>query len=143
MEYIRITHDNMDGLQALHIGYKQEIGEEPPTDGNFDSLSAAIKMGQIIFYGCMDDGRLVACCSITPAYSTFNYQTGGVLEDFYIVPEYRHRGIARQLVSFAYQESGVGSLTVGCADCDIKMYQSLGFTVPLGNLLAFAGQVGS
>ena len=139
MEYIRITIGNMDGLKALHIGYKQEIGEGPPTDENFDSLSEAIKKGQIIFYGCTDEDRLIACCSITPTYSTFNYQTGGVFEDFYIVPEYRHKGIARQLVRFAYQQSGVGSLTVGCADCDIKMYQSLGFSVPLGNLFAFEG----
>ena len=139
MEYIRITNDNMDGLKTLHTGYKQEIGEEPPTDENFDSLTEALKKGQIIFYGCADEGRLIACCSITPTYSTFNYQTGGVFEDFYIVPEYRHKGIARQLVRFAYQESGVGSLTVGCADCNIKMYQSLGFTIPLGNLFAFEG----
>ncbi len=139
MEYIRITNDNMAELRALHISYKQEIGEEIPTEENFDSLSAAIKKGQIIFYGCADEGRLIACCSITPTYSTFNYQTGGVFEDFYIAPEYRHKGIARQLVRFAYRESGAGSLTVGCADCDIKMYQSLGFTVPLGNLLAFEG----
>ena len=139
MEYIRITNDNMDGLKVLHTGYKQEIGEEPPTDEDFDSISEAIRKRQIIFYGCIDEGRLIACCSITKAYSTFNYQTGGVFEDFYIVPEYRHRGIARQLVRFAYQESGVGSLTVGCADCDIKMYQSLGFSIPLGNLYAFEG----
>ena len=139
MEYIRITNDNMDELKVLHIGYKQKIGEETPTDENFDSLAEAIKMGQIIFYGCADEGRLIACCSITPTYSTFNYQTGGVFEDFYIVPEYRHKGIAGRLVRYAYQESGVGSLTVGCADCDIKMYQSLGFTIPLGNLFAFEG----
>ncbi len=139
MEYIRITSDNMSELKALHISYKQEIGEEAPTNEDLDSLSEAVENGQIIFYGCADEGRLIACCSVTPTYSTFNYQTGGVFEDFYIVPEYRHKGIARQLVRFAYRESGVGSLTVGCADCDIKMYQSLGFTVPLGNLLAFEG----
>ena len=139
MEYIRITNGNMDELKALHISYKQEIGEEMPTDEDLDSLSEAVENGRIIFYGCADEGRLIACCSVTPTYSTFNYKTGGVFEDFYIVPEYRHRGIARQLVRFAYRESGVGSLTVGCADCDIKMYQSLGFTVSLGNLLAFEG----
>lgn len=139
MEYIRITKDNIDELKVLQLGYKQEIGEDTPTDENFVSLCEAISNGQIIFYGCIDEGRLIACCSITPTYSTFNYQMGGVFEDFYIVPEYRHTGIARQLVEFAYRESGVGSLTVGCADCDIKMYQSLGFTVPLGNLFAFEG----
>lgn len=139
MEYIRITNDNLDELKALHISYKQEIGEEAPTDDDLDSLSEAVENGQIIFYGCADEGRLIACCSVTPTYSTFNYQTGGVFEDFYIVPEYRHKGIARRLVRFAYRESSVGSLTVGCADCDIKMYQSLGFTAPLGNLFAFEG----
>ena len=139
MEYIRVTKDNMDDLKMLQLGYKQEIGEDRPTDENFDSLCEAISKGQILFYGCIDEGRLIACCSITPTYSTFNYQIGGVFEDFYIVPEYRHRGIARQLVGFAYRESGVGSLTVGCADCDVKMYRSLGFTISLGNLLAFDG----
>ena len=139
MEYIRVTADHMAGLKTLQLGYKPEIGEDRPTDENFDSLCGAVSRGQIIFCGCMDEGRLIACCSITPTYSTFNYQMGGVFEDFYIVPESRHRGIARHLVGFARRESGVGSLTVGCADCDIKMYQSLGFTVPLGNLFAFAG----
>ena len=139
MEYIRVTKDNMVELKMLQLGYKQEIGEDRPTEENLESLCEAISKGQIIFYGCIDEDRLIACCSISPTYSTFNYQTGGVFEDFYIAPKYRHRGIARQLVEFAYRESGVGSLTVGCADCDIKMYQSLGFTIPLGNLLAFDG----
>lgn len=137
MEYSRVTKDNMAGLKELQLGYKQEIGEGRPTVENFDSLCEAILTGRIVFYGCMEEGRLIACCSITPVYSTFNYQIGGVLEDFYIVPEYRHRGIARRLVEFAYRESGVASLTVGCADCDVEMYRSLGFTVPLGNLFAY------
>ena len=139
MDYMRVNKDNMAGLKILQLGYKHEIGDDRPTDENFDSLCEAIIKGKIIFYGCIDEGKLIACCSITPTYSTFNYQTGGVFEDFYIVPEYRHRGIARQLVEFAYRESGVESLTVGCADCDIEMYQSLGFTIPLGNLFAFEG----
>ena len=60
----------------------------------------------------------------------------GVFEDFYIRPAYRHQGTARRLVAFAYRESGVSSLTVGCADCDVRMYRALGFTAALGNLLA-------
>ena len=137
MEYIRVTKENMAELIPLQLAYKQEIGEERPTDADLDSLCEAISDGRILFYGCMDENRLIACCSVTPTFSTFNYRMGGVFEDFYIVPEYRHKGIARQLVGFAYRESGAHSLTVGCSDCDIKMYQSLGFTVALGNLLAF------
>jgi len=128
----------MEALQALHLNYKREIGEDMPTAENLKSLLEAIVSGQILFYGCLDEkGALIACCSVTPAYSTFNYQQGGILEDFYILPAYRHQGIARRLVRFAYQESGIGSLTVGCADCDADMYRALGFTLRLGNLLAY------
>ena len=137
MDYIRISQAHFHELRALQTGYKQEIGEECPDDGDFRSLFDAITDGRILFFGCLDEGRLIGCCSVTPAYSTFDYQTGGVFEDFFILPEYRHQGIARKLVQYAYRESGVSSLTVGCADCDLAMYKALGFSIPLGNLLAF------
>ncbi len=101
-----------------------------------NSLSAAIKAGVIEFYGAWDGGRLVGCCSITKGFSTFNYGICDVFEDFYIIPENRGKGIAREFVRFAYENSGVESLTVACADCDLDMYGALGFTIILGNLLA-------
>ena len=74
---------------------------------------------------------------LTTTFSTFCYGPCGVLEGFYILPAYRHQGIARELVRFAYENSGAASMIVGCADCDLPMYRSLGFTVPLGNMLAY------
>lgn len=127
-----------DELKRLQGAYKNEIGEELPTEKNFESLKKAMDREQIHFYGCICDKALVACCSICFTYSTFNYEKAGVFEDFYIRPEYRHKGIARKLVSYAYEESGVASLSVGCADCDVDMYKALGFDFPLGNMLAFS-----
>ncbi|MBQ6257302.1 MAG: GNAT family N-acetyltransferase, partial [Clostridia bacterium] len=89
-----------------------------------------------LFFGCFDNGKLVACCSVCRTFSTFDYLPGGVFEDFYIVPDHLHRGIARKLVQFAYEESGISSLTVGCADCDVEMYKAVGFSVRLGTMLA-------
>ena len=80
---------------------------------------------------------MTGCCSITIGFSTFNYEQSGVFEDFYICPQYRHKGIARELIKFSYIDSGVKSLMVGCADCDVEMYRALGFSIRLGNLLAF------
>lgn len=96
--------------------------------------------GDITFYGCEMDGALVGLCSVSRGFSTFNYQASGVFEDFFILPEYRHRGIARRLARFAWEQSGVGSMTVGCAECDRAMYTAIGFTVPLGNLLAWGDE---
>ena len=137
MDYRRISASRMEMLWELQKLYKQEIGEEEPGEAEKARLFQAIEAGSILFFGAFDHHVLIGCCSVTVGFSTFNYRTSGVLEDFYILPEYRHKGIARQLVQFARQESGVSSLTVGCADCDIPMYKSLGFSIPIGNLLAF------
>ncbi len=137
MEYHRIKESQTDALWELQILYKSEIGEDMPDEFSRGRLAEAIGKGQILFFGAWDGAALVGCCSITVGFSTFDYAPSGVFEDFYIRPEYRHRGIARKLVRFAYDDSGVSSLTVGCANCDIEMYQSLGFSIPLGNLRAF------
>ena len=137
MEYSKITVSQIDALWELQKAYKAEIEEDMPSDRDLDRLKKAMEEDRILFYGAWDDGTLLGCCSVTIGFSTFNYAPSGVFEDFYIRPEYRHKGIARELVKYAWEKSGVGSLTVGCADCDVEMYQSLGFTIRLGNLLAF------
>lgn len=138
MDYIRIQPEHFEELVHLQKSYKEEIGETAPTAKELDSLKKAIATEQIHFYGCVCNNVLIACCSICYVYSTFQYGMSGVFEDFYIQPAYRHQGIARKLVSFAYEQSGVDSLTVGCADCDVAMYQSIGFKLRLGNMLAFS-----
>lgn len=137
MDFVKIRTEMFEELMELQKAYKVEIGECMPTDTELENLGKAIKNGQIHFYGCICDNSLIACCSICNVYSTFNYGKAGVFEDFYIKPEYRHKGIARKLVAYGYEQSGVESLTVGCADCDVQMYKAIGFRIPLGNMLAF------
>lgn len=138
MRFVRIDRERFPELWALHQAYKAAIGEDAPTDRDRDSLREAMARGDILFYGCLgDDGTLIGCCSVSPTFSTFRYSRAGVFEDFYIAPAWRRRGIARKLVAFAAAESGVGSLTVGCADCDRDMYKALGFSVELGHMLAY------
>ncbi len=137
MDFREIATAGIDLLWELQKLYKAEIGEDDPEPAGKERLAEAIRQGIIHFYGAWKEDTLIGCCSVTAGFSTFDYMPCGAFEDFYIRPEYRHQGIARQLVEFAYHESGVSSLTVGCADCDVQMYHSLGFSVALGNLLAF------
>ena len=116
--------------------YKESIGEDAPTERELKRLKQAMSDGKISFYGAFCDDSLVGCCSVCLAFSTFDYATSGVFEDFYVHPQYRRRGIGRALVDFAYTESGVSTMTVGCADCDVEMYKAFGFDVPIGNMLA-------
>lgn len=137
-EFVEIGPERFGELEALHRAYKAEIGEDAPTQADMASLKAAVAAGRIRFFGCCENGTLAGCCSVCVAYSTFNYSAAGVFEDFYILPEYRRRGIARALAAFAYEKSGVNSLTVGSAECDAEMYRAIGFSVPLGKMLAYA-----
>ncbi len=138
MNFVKIETKDFEELKELQAAYKVEIGEDTPTEEDFKRLYRAIENEEIAFYGSRTEGELVACCSIAITFSTFNYERAGVFEDFYIKPEFRHKGIARKLVAFAWEQSGVGSLTVGCADCDVEMYKAIGFMIPLGNMLAFS-----
>ena len=137
MEYKRIDASQIDALWQLQKQYKAEIGECAPEDADKERLAKAISTEKIFFYGAWAGNSLVGCCSVTVGFSTFDYMPSGVLEDFFIYSDFRHKGIARQLVQFAYQSSAVSSMTVGCANCDVQLYQSLGFSLRLGNLLAF------
>ena len=137
MEFIRIGAEHFQELTALQLAYKAEIGEDIPSEAQLERLLDAIQQERILFYGCICDNQLAACCSVCVGFSTFQYENSGVFEDFYILPEHRHKGIARKLAAYVWQQSGVRSMTVGCADCDVEMYQSIGFRIPLGNLLAY------
>ena len=137
MTYRKINASEIDALWELQKEYKAEIGEDEPDNTGKTNLADAISKETILFYGVWKENSLIGCCSVTVGFSTFDYMPSGVFEDFFIRSAYRHQGIARQLVEFAYRESGVSSLTVGCANCDVQMYQALGFTITLGNLLAF------
>lgn len=138
--YRALTAEDFGQLIALQSAYKTAIGETAPTASELDRLREAVAQGNIVFYGCEARGRLVGVCSVCKGFSTFNYQPSGVFEDFYILPEFRHQGMARRLARFAWENSGVGSMTVGCADCDRPMYEAIGFTIPLGNLLAWGDE---
>ena len=137
MDYRRIDGSGIEKLWPLHIAYKAAIGEDEPSSEDRERLRQAIKKEQILFFGAWDGEKLAGCCSVTVGFSTFNYLPGAVFEDFYIVPAYRCRGIARKLAETAFSASGAGSMTVGCAECDLGLYQAIGFRIPLGNLLAY------
>lgn len=133
----RLTVADMPALTALHLRYKQAIGENEPDEAALLRLQDAVAKERILFFGCEGQGRLLGICSVTLGFSTFCYDTSGVFEDFYILPEMRHQGIARSLAAFARQESGVKTLTVGCAPVDRAMYEAIGFRIPLGEMLAW------
>jgi len=119
--------------------FLDSIGEPPLTMSKKAPLAQAVTDGRIRFFLAWDGEKPVGMCSVSPCFSTFGCAASGVFDDFYVVPEYRHHGIARLLAAHAQdwcRQQGYASLTVGCSDGDIGMYQNLGFDIRPGTMLA-------
>lgn len=132
-------------LSRLSNGYKAEIGEGFLEDKQKEALKKAIEDEDIYFFVVKHKIRVVAMCSVSITFSTFKCERSGVFEDFYIEPVYRKKGIAIKLINFVYkwcEGKKVSSLWVGCTDSDVEMYKSLGFKIPLGNLLTWSNEQG-
>lgn len=122
-------------LRRLLRGFRVEIGEEPLDDAALDRLLVAMGRERIAFFVARRGFRIVGMCSVARCFSTFACGDTGVLDDFFIEPAFRKRGIARMLTRAAQdygKAEGMASLTVCCAPCDEGMYQSLGFDTRLG-----------
>lgn len=126
-------------LQKLENGFLREIGEAPLDEGRQERLKAAIRGGRIVFFLARRGYRAVGMCSVAVCFSTFACSDIGMFDDFFVEPAFRGQGAARLLAERALcwcREQGLASLTVGCSAGDVGMYQSLGFQLPLGTMLA-------
>lgn len=126
-------------LKKLENGFLKEIGEQTLTEEQQEQLQQAIRDSKITFFVAKRGYRAVGMCSVAKCFSTFSCADTGVFDDFYIEPVFRRKGIARMLTQAAQKwskENGLASLTVTCAPCDERMYQSIGFDMQLGTAFA-------
>lgn len=145
MNFKKASLEDFNELIDILNEYKHTIFEEPFTPKQLKSLEQAIAEESILFFTVSIDGDAIGVCSTTIGFSTFQCSRIGVLEDFYINPDYinRNKGIAKKLANYVFsemEEMNITSLWVGCADIDVEKYQNLGFNIGLGNLLTWSSQ---
>lgn len=135
MNFRVLTIDDFDQIAVMEKNYKTSIGEARPSQDGLACLKQAIEHEEIKFYGAEDNGKIIGICSIVKIYSTFRFEYLGMLEDFYVQITYRKKGIAKQLIDFAWKASRCRTLGVFCGDENIEILHKLGFTFPIENCL--------
>lgn len=141
MKIEMLREEKFDKIKPIIQQYKKSIHEDNLEEYQFQELKKAIEDNRISFYIVIDAGNIVGMCSISSVFSTYRCEYMGIFEDFYIEPEYRKKGIAKNLTGYVFNEmktKNINSVWVGCADVDIKMYKHLGFEIELGNLLTWS-----
>jgi GNAT superfamily N-acetyltransferase len=116
-------------IRAL-ADYEHLLGEVTATEEIIESWLFDKNAAEVIF--ALADGKEVGFALFFPNFSTFLGQAGLYLEDLFVLPEYRGRGIGKALFAELARiaaRRGYGRIDWGCLnwnEASIKFYRALG-----------------
>lgn len=126
------------GLFDVLDGFLTHAGEAPLDEAAKERLGEAVAQGRIVFFAARQAGEVLGICSLTVGFSTYRTSPIGLMEDFFVVPQARGRGVGRLLVERLLAEASqqrCGSVLIGCGADQIPMYEHFGFK-RLGTMMA-------
>lgn len=103
MEIRRATPDDIDALAALFDGYRQFYRQPSDLAGARAFLSERLEHGESIVFLALHGGRAVGFTQLYPSFTSAGMARIFVLNDLYVQPDARARGIGTGLLRRAAQ----------------------------------------
>lgn len=137
IEYRRMTESDIETYIALRVRQLREEGATEDFDlrpALRDYYARHLLDGTFTAWLAVDDGRIVATSGMSlvekPPY--FACPTGkiGLLSSMFTEPDYRRRGIARELLTRVVDEArryGCGAVQITASDMGVLLYSDFGF----------------
>ena len=144
--YQRLTKKELDTFIRMRIYQLREEGATEDIDlvpALQDYYNRHMDDGTFVSWLAMDGDRIVGTSGISfvekPPY--FGCPSGkmGLLSSMFTDPEYRRKGIARELLSRVVEEArvyGCGTVQITASDMGVLLYTDFGF-VKNGNFMQF------
>lgn len=144
--YRRLTSGDLDRFITMRINQLREEGAKEDIDlrpALLDYYTRHIADGTFASWLAVDGERIVGTSGMSfvekPPY--FGCPSGkmGLLSSMYTDPEYRRRGIARELLSRVIEEArryGCGTVQITASDMGVPLYTNFGF-VKNGNFMQY------
>ncbi len=144
--YRRLTSGDLDRFITMRINQLREEGAKEDIDlrpALLDYYTRHIADGTFVSWLAVDGERIVGTSGMSfvekPPY--FGCPSGkmGLLSSMYTDPEYRRRGIARELLSRVIEEArryGCGTVQITASDMGVLLYTNFGF-VKNGNFMQY------
>ena len=144
--YRRLKREDLDALIAMRITQLREEGAAEHMD-----LAPALKDyyerhmadGTFVSWLALDGDKIIGTSGMSfvekPPY--FSCPTGkiGLLSSMFTMPEYRRKGIAKELLNRVVEEArayGCGAVQITASDIGVKLYTAFGF-VHNGNFMQY------
>lgn len=146
IEYRRLSEKELDAFIELRIRQLREEGAREDIDlrpALRDYYLRHGKDGTFVSWLAMDGGRIVGTSGMSfvekPPY--FGCPSGrlGLLSSMFTEPDYRRRGIARELLRRVLEDArshGCGTVQITASDDGVKLYTACGF-VHNGNFMQY------
>lgn len=144
--YRRLTSGDLDRFITMRINQLREEGAKEDIDlrpALLDYYTRHIADGTFASWLAVDGERIVGTSGMSfvekPPY--FGCPSGkmGLLSSMYTDPEYRRRGIARELLSRVIEEArryGCGTVQITASGMGVLLYTNFGF-VKNGNFMQY------
>lgn len=144
--YRRLTSGDLDRFITMRINQLREEGAKEDIDlrpALLDYYTRHIADGTFVSWLAVDGERIVGTSGMSfvekPPY--FGCPSGkmGLLSSMYTDPEYRRRGIARELLSRVIEEArryGCGTVQITASGMGVLLYTNFGF-VKNGNFMQY------
>ena len=144
--YRKLTEKDLDAFISLRIAQLREEGAKEGLDltsALMDYYLRHLADGTFVSWLAMDEGRIIGTSGMSfvekPPY--FGCPTGkiGLLSSMYTDPDYRRKGIAKELLSRVVEEArlyGCGAVQITASDMGVLLYTDFGF-VKNGNFMQY------
>ena len=127
--------DDLPQLANLFNLYRIFYRKEPDINGAKNFLQQRILNNESVVYVADKGGKLIGFTQLYPLFSSTRMKRTWLLNDLYILSEYRSKGIARQLIDTAKQlardtnAAGLLLETEKTNQSGNQLYPSAGFTL--------------
>ncbi len=146
IKYVKLSANELDTFIQMRIRQLREEGATEDIDlvpALQDYYNRHMSDGTFVSWLAIDGGQIVGTSGISfvekPPY--FGCPSGkmGLLSSMFTNPEYRRKGIARELLSRVVEEArayGCGTVQITASDMGVLLYTDFGF-VKNGNFMQY------
>ena len=146
IEYRKLSEKDLNTFIEMRINQLREEGAKEDIDlkpALLDYYTRHMKDGTFVSWIAVDNGKIIGTSGMSfvekPPY--FGCPSGriGLLSSMFTNPNYRRRGIAKELLNRVVDEArdyGCGTIQITASDMGVKLYTAYGF-VHNGNFMQY------